>query len=52
LPGDAKYDRQEGKAFRQDVVYVLGGCGIVVLVVILTFVVYAILLVKSGWNGR
>ena len=27
------------------------GCGIVALVVVLSFVIYALLLARSGWHG-
>jgi len=31
--------------------YWLAGCGIVVLIVLIAFAVYAVLLVHSGWRG-
>jgi hypothetical protein len=50
LPGDGEYDRGERKQFGRDVRSVLTGCGIVVGIVVLTYVVYAALLVLSGWK--
>jgi len=51
LPGDGEYDRKErasaGKDFRQW----LAGCAIVVAIIVLTYVLYAVLLVHSGWRG-
>jgi hypothetical protein len=52
LPGRHEYDRGERKAVGRDAMAVLGGCGVVILVVVLTYVVYAVLLVRSGWHGR
>jgi hypothetical protein len=51
LPGERDYDRKERKAWSQDARYALTGCGIVVLIVVLTYVVYAIALFASGWKG-
>jgi hypothetical protein len=52
LPGDGEYDRKERNAWSQDARYVMGGCGVVVGIVILVYVVYAILLIASGWHGH
>jgi len=52
LPGNGEYDRGERKSLGRDIRQVLTGCGIVVLLVILTYVAYAVLLVHSGWTGR
>ena len=51
MPGDGEYDRGERKQFSRDVRSVLTGCGIVVGIIVLTYAVYAVLLVLSGWNG-
>jgi len=51
LPGDGEYDRHEGKEFGDDARLWLVGCGIVVLITLAAFVVYAVLLVHSGWKG-
>ena len=45
------YDRGERTVFFRGLLAWLGGCGIVVLIVILCFVLYALLLVHSGWHG-
>ena len=45
------YDRGEGAVFLRGLLAWLGGCGIVVLIVILCFVLYALLLNHSGWHG-
>ena len=51
MPGDGEYDRKEhasaGKEFRQWLV----GCAIVVAIIVLSYVLYAVLLVHSGWRG-
>jgi hypothetical protein len=51
LPGDGEYDRHERKEFGDDFRLWLAGCGIVVLITVAAFVVYAILLFQSGWKG-
>jgi hypothetical protein len=53
LPGrpPGEYDRGERKEFAREFRSWLFGCGIIVLIVILAFVVYAILLIASGWRG-
>ena len=52
MPGDGEYDRGERQRFRQEIRSVLTGCGIVVGIIILTYVAYAAMLVLSGWKGR
>lgn len=52
LRGDPRYERGNRKEWKNDILTVLSGCGIVVLVIVLTYVVYAVLLVHSGWRGR
>lgn len=52
MPGDGEYDRGERKQLGRDVRSVLAGCGIVVGVIVLTYVVYALLLMLGGWKGR
>jgi len=49
LPGE--YQRGERKEFVRDFGLWFAGCGIVVLIVLLAFIVYAVLLVRSGWHG-
>jgi hypothetical protein len=51
LPGDGEYDRHERKELAGDFRLWLAGCGIVVLITLIAFVVYAILLIHSGWKG-
>ena len=51
MRGDGEYDRGERKQFGRDLRSVFAGCGIVVGIIVLTYVVYAVLLVFSGWNG-
>jgi hypothetical protein len=46
-----EYDRGEGALFLRGLLAWLGGCGIVVLIVIFCYVLYALLLVHSGWRG-
>jgi hypothetical protein len=50
LPGDGEYDRGEREQAGRDVKSVLAGCGIVVGIIILTYVVYAGMLILSGWK--
>jgi hypothetical protein len=45
------YDRGEGALFLRGLLAWLGGCGIVVLIVIFCFALYALLLTHSGWHG-
>jgi len=52
LPGDDPYDRRGRKTAGNDYRTIALGCGVVVGTVVLIYVVYAILLVASGWNGR
>ena len=52
MPGEDNYDRRGRKTLGQDVRYIFLGCGVVVGVVIVSYIVYAILLVNSGWTGR
>jgi len=52
LPGDGEYDRGERKKWKDDARFALAGCGIVVGIVIATYVVYTILLVAMHWQGR
>jgi hypothetical protein len=49
LPGE--YDRGERKELAREFRLWLIGCGIVVLIVLLTFAIYAVLLLTSGWHG-
>jgi len=51
LPGDGEYDRGEGKQLARDFRLWLAGCGIVVLALVLAFIIYGMLLVRSGWHG-
>ena len=50
MPED-EYDRHEGRELARDLRLWLAGCGIVVLIAVLAFVVYAVLLMHSGWRG-
>jgi hypothetical protein len=52
LPGEGEYDRGERKQLRGDVKAVFAGCGIVVGIIVLTYVAYAAMLFLSGWQGR
>ena len=49
LPGDGEYDRGERQQFVRDLRMWFAGCGIVVLIVLVAFAIYAVLLVHSGW---
>lgn len=51
MPGDGEYDRGERREFTRDLRDWLAGCGIVVLILVIAFVVYAVLLARSGWHG-
>ena len=51
LPGDGEYDRGERKELSREFRMWLAGCGIVVLILVICFVIYAVLLIKSGWHG-
>ncbi|HXW50807.1 MAG TPA: hypothetical protein VEJ41_02355 [Candidatus Acidoferrales bacterium] len=44
-------NRGEGAVFARGLLAWLGGCGIVVLIVIVCFVLYAVLLFHRGWHG-
>jgi hypothetical protein len=50
-PRDGDYDRGELATFGRGLLTWLAGCGIVVLIVALCFVIYAVLLFHSGWHG-
>jgi len=51
LRGRGEYDRGERKELARELRVWLAGCGIVALIVVLSFVIYAVLLVRSGWHG-
>jgi hypothetical protein len=51
LPGEGGYDRGERKELSREFRMWLAGCGIVVLILVFCFVVYAVLLIRSGWHG-
>jgi len=51
LPGSGEYDRGERKQLGRELRWWLAGSAIVVLFTLLSFVVYAVLLVRSGWHG-
>jgi hypothetical protein len=51
LPGDGEYDRGEKREAARDLRMWLAGCAIVVLIVIVSFAIYAVLLIRSGWHG-
>lgn len=51
MPGDGEYDRGERKQLGRELRLWLIGCGIVVLITLAAFVVYALLLINSGWRG-
>jgi len=51
LPGDGEYDRKEKAQAGRELRQWLLGCALVVLIIVLTYVVYAVLLVRSGWQG-
>lgn len=49
--GDGEYDRGEKQEFARDFRSWLAGCAVVVLIVVISFAVYAVLLIRSGWHG-
>jgi len=51
LPGDGEYDRHERQEYGRDFRWWLAGCGVVVLITVAAFVIYAVLLIHSGWRG-
>ena len=51
LPGDGEYDRKERAEAAREFRYWLMGCALVVLIIVLTYLVYGVLLVHSGWRG-
>lgn len=51
MPGDGEYDRKEKAETSREFRYWLMGCALVVLIIVLTYLVYGVLLVRSGWRG-
>ena len=51
LPGDGEYDRHERDQYARDFRLWLAGCGIVVAITLVAFVIYAVVLIRSGWHG-
>jgi len=46
-----EYDRGERKELGREFRSWLVGCGIVLLIVLLTYALYAVLLISSHWRG-
>jgi hypothetical protein len=51
LPGDGEYDRKEKEQAAFELRQWLKGCALVVVIIILTYVLYAFLLIRNGWHG-
>ena len=51
MPGDGEYDRHERQEYGRDFRLWLAGCGVVVLITVAAFAIYAVLLIHSGWRG-